>query len=314
MSQVIQTMKKTYQIDDFIQLFKQLNKIAIKMRTADMKIDWKEEGGRRSPVTEADIIINNMLCEYVREYSESFENPEEFLIISEELKELSYEERDLKKYSAIWVIDPLDGTKSYISYDSEKGVFTDDGFTINLARLELQPVYVTSTDEVSYEWTPVMGIVSKPTSDMIFWGIKGVGSFQVNPDNTTNRIGYSPETTVFKSFREIVSKRPVRISVSASHCDDKTLEYIEKYFGDNYETYPSGSSIKLIDVFLGKSDIYPRLGRTMEWDICAATAIGLACGFNIKIYDPNVTRDQFYNMETVKFNKEDLTNPYFIVF
>ena len=47
--------------------------------------------------------------------------------------------------------------------------------------------------------------------------------------------------------------------------------------------------MKFINVFLGKTDFYPRIGRTMEWDICASVAIGESCGFNIKIYEESTT-------------------------
>jgi 3'-phosphoadenosine 5'-phosphosulfate (PAPS) 3'-phosphatase len=73
--------------------------------------------------------------------------------------------------------------------------------------------------------------------------------------------------------------------------------------------------MKFIDVYLGKNDFYPRLGTTMEWDICAAVAIGESCGFNIKIYDKSLKDyNDLNDLKSVTFNKLDLHNPYFIVY
>ena len=43
----------------------------------------------------------------------------------------------------------------------------------------------------------------------------------------------------------------------------------------------AGSSLKFCLVATGEADIYPRLGRTMEWDVAAGQAVVVAAGGRI---------------------------------
>ena len=65
-----------------------------------------------------------------------------------------------------------------------------------------------------------------------------------------------------------------------------------------------GSSLKICCIAEGKADIYPRLGPTSEWDIGAAQCIVEEAGGSVL---------QFDNNERLKYNKEDILNPFFIV-
>ena len=293
-------------IKKFIDLMKNLNKLLVDYQKTDMEIEWKyDEKGHKSPVTKADIECNNIICNFLKNLKSPI-NLEETLIVSEENKNLSYKDRNNKKYNAIWVIDPLDGTSSYIN--------NDDGFTINIGRLERR-FEKNINGNIEEIWKPVFGIVSCPSTNEIYWGSDSIGSFKVNKYGNISRIGKSPKSDFEnKNFNNILNNRNIRVATSLSHSDIKTDNFISKHFDKNFKRYPAGSSIKMINVFLNKVDIYPRLGRTMEWDICAATAIGLSCGYQVKIYDENKKLSHFKNMENIKFNKDDLGNPYFIVF
>jgi 3'(2'), 5'-bisphosphate nucleotidase len=72
----------------------------------------------------------------------------------------------------------------------------------------------------------------------------------------------------------------------------KDLEYLSK-----------GSSLKFFDLANGKADVYPRFAPTMEWDIAAGQAILEALGGEVN-HAIEGTR--------LRYNKEDLTNPFFI--
>ena len=67
---------------------------------------------------------------------------------------------------------------------------------------------------------------------------------------------------------------------------------------------PMGSSLKICLVAEGAADCYPRFSPTMEWDTAAAHAIVVAAGKCISRY-PDET--------PLTYNKEDLTNDWFIV-
>jgi 3'(2'), 5'-bisphosphate nucleotidase len=294
----------------FIKLLRDANKIIMENRKPDMHIEWKQEGSRTSPVTQADIKANELICNCI---NDTFYF-EKFVIVSEENKEILFNERNNISLDAIWVIDPLDGTSSYINYDVESASYLDNGFTVNIARLEKRNKYQPDGSIVTF-WKPVFGIISTPTDNMVYFGGEGIGSYQFTPDNNLLPIGMNYPKKAEKNFNDILSKRKVRVGISASHCNQKTKDLITTLFDDNYESYSSGSSMKFIDVYLGKTDFYPRLGTTMEWDICAAVAIGESCGFNIKIFDESIKCfSTLNNLTSVVFNKLDLHNPYFIVY
>lgn len=293
----------------FIDMIRQVNKIIMDNRKPDMKIEWKIEGDRRSPVTEADIKANEMICNFLIEHF----SYEKTVIVSEENKEIPFIERNNMENESVWVIDPLDGTSSYINYDVESLQFLDDGFTVNIARLEKRNIF-NPDGSIITKWIPVFGIISTPIDGMIYFGGEGIGSFLCTIDDRILQFGKKYSEKSQKKFQEIMKDRPIRVGLSASYCNDKTKSLITKFFGNNIESFSSGSSMKFINVFLGKTDFYPRLGRTMEWDICAAVAIGESCGFNIKIYDESATLENLDSLNSVAFNKIDLSNPFFIVY
>ena len=61
--------------------------------------------------------------------------------------------------------------------------------------------------------------------------------------------------------------------------------------------------MKLCVVAEGKADTYPRLGPTMEWDTAAGHAVVEAAGGTVTQVDGTPLR----------YNKENLLNPFFIV-
>ena len=63
---------------------------------------------------------------------------------------------------------------------------------------------------------------------------------------------------------------------SRSHRDSKTEEYLAHYTIKDFVA--AGSSLKFCLVAAGEADIYPRHGRTMEWDTAAGHAVLIAAG------------------------------------
>lgn len=96
------------------------------------------------------------------------------------------------------------------------------------------------------------------------------------------------------------------VVASRSHLSPETESYIadlKKKHG-SVELISSGSSIKICLVAEGKADVYPRFAPTMEWDTAAGHAIARAAG--MEVY-------QAGEEEPLRYNKEDLLNPWFIV-
>ena len=61
------------------------------------------------------------------------------------------------------------------------------------------------------------------------------------------------------------------VVASKSHRDQATDDYIGKYAVRDMTS--AGSSLKFCLVATGEADLYPRLGRTMEWDTAAGHAV-----------------------------------------
>jgi 3'(2'), 5'-bisphosphate nucleotidase len=234
-----------------------------------------------SPLTIADKKANDFIC------SELLSIYPHIPIISEENKNDDWEKR--KKYSWAWLIDPVDGTKEFIKKNGE--------FTVNIGLV--------------YNGIPVAGFVGIPAKGLIYWGIcSGNGSDSGNEDGAWMKSINDDDDKIINIIElhknKIVSNnKKKRVVASRSHIDEKTKKYIDSL--GNIDLINVGSSIKILWIAENKADIYPRIGPTMEWDTCASHAILKAAGGNISIYTENNTEN-----EELKYNKENLLNPYFI--
>lgn len=223
---------------------------------------WLEEKPDNSPLTEADIASNKIICEMLNEQYPNIP------IISEENKAVDYEVR--KNYDTYWLIDPLDGTKEFIKRNGE--------FTVNIALIK--------------NGSPIVGVVSIPCKQMVYYATKNYGAFKM--DLATG------EKTSLETRK---NNGNLTIVCSKSHLNKETTDFLEKF--SNYETVSVGSSIKFLLVAEGSADIYPRIAPTMEWDTAAAQIIVEEAGGKVL---------QFDSKEPVIYNKENLLNPYFVVY
>lgn len=141
---------------------------------------------------------------------------------------------------------------------------------------------------------PVFGIVSTPESGYIYLGIEGLGS-------------YKYKGNISEPLRVIQNKdlhrKNIVVVASASHCNQETQKFINKLNEPHITNI--GSSIKLLIIAENKADIYPRYAPTSEWDTCAAHAVVKYAGGNVI---------DAYTKKELKYNKENLLNPYFIVY
>lgn len=201
-------------------------------------------------------------------------------VLSEEGDQTSYSVR--QHWDLFWLVDPLDGTKEFIKRNDE--------FTVNIALIE--------------GGKPVAGVIYAPVTGELYAGIQGIGSFKLfhpSEDCTFQTIILSgtklPEKTVAGEFV---------VAISRSHTNRETEAYIETL----RKAHPvvrivnKGSSLKICMVAEGTADVYPKIGKTMEWDTAAGHAIVRAAGKNIICPDTNAE---------LTYNKEDLCNPNFIV-
>ena len=145
-----------------------------------------------------------------------------------------------------WLVDPLDGTKEFISRNGE--------FTVNIALIE--------------DGLPVAGVVLAPALGRLFAGAIGVGAFAEDAH------GRRPIAC------RAAPDEGLTVVASRSHGDSAALDTF--LAGRKVAALKNaGSSLKLCLVAAGEADVYPRLGRTMEWDIAAGHAVLAAAGGRI---------------------------------
>ncbi|MBT6047154.1 MAG: 3'(2'),5'-bisphosphate nucleotidase CysQ, partial [Candidatus Scalindua sp.] len=236
----------------------------------------------KSPLTLADKRSNEII-ENVLEQTVTVNNST-VPILSEEGKEISYEDR--KKWEYFWLVDPLDGTKEFVKRNGE--------FTVNIALI--------------HKHKPVLGIIYIPVKDVFYFAAINFGTYKLEGSEIlTNDL--SIEDLLDKSQKlplDNNNKTSFTVIGSRSHTSEEFSEFVkrlnEKY--KNVEFISSGSSLKLCLVAEGKADVYPRFGSTMEWDTAAGQAI---------VEQAKGTVIDTQTNEPLSYNKSNLLNPFFIV-
>ncbi|MFP4266954.1 MAG: 3'(2'),5'-bisphosphate nucleotidase CysQ [Spirochaetaceae bacterium] len=237
-------------------------------------------------------------------------------LLSEEGAQLSYEER--ARWGSYWLVDPLDGTKEFIKRNGE--------FTVNIALMAPEPLpspagpLHSSHSEASH--TPAAGVVYVPVKDILYAGLAGEGAWKLNrasallfdrPDQDNREKCQNPAVLyeLLKSSgsslpSEDPDSRPFSAVVSRSHNSPETEELMDELEGEYgpAQRVSSGSSIKLCLVAEGTADVYPRFAPTMEWDTAAGDAVCRAAGCAVTQKDRKTP---------LRYNKEDLHNPWFVV-
>jgi 3'(2'), 5'-bisphosphate nucleotidase len=152
-----------------------------------------------------------------------------------------------------FLVDPLDGTKEFISRRDE--------FTVNVALVE--------------NGEPVLGVVYAPARHELYWGDargRKAGRIDADPDGTMPSLGNAISARV-------APERGLTAVASRSHRTPETDAFLADYPVAEFRSI--GSSLKFCVVATGEADIYPRLGPTMEWDTAAGHAVLTAAGGSV---------------------------------
>ncbi|MCS6778516.1 MAG: 3'(2'),5'-bisphosphate nucleotidase CysQ [Geminicoccaceae bacterium] len=203
------------------------------------------EAGRKaddSPVTAADHAAEQLLEEGLRTLAPDVPVVAEEAVAAGRIPEVA-------AGAAFWLVDPLDGTREFLSRNGE--------FTVNVGLVEGQ--------------TPVLGVVAAPALGLLWWGIRGQGAVRHNGAQE----------------RPIRCRRPPAQGLvavaSRSHRDAETDAWLAR--NGIRETVSAGSALKFCLVAEGRADVYPRFGRTMEWDTAAGHAVLAAAGGRVETVD-----------------------------
>lgn len=174
------------------------------------------------------------------------------------------------------IVDPLDGTKEFIQRRGD--------FTVNIAYVQ--------------DGVPIRGVVYAPAKGRLFYttadgrSVEESGPFGDQPGET-HPIGVNP----------MPDNRGLMVVASKSHRDAATDDYINRYGVRDMTS--AGSSLKFCLVATGEADLYPRLGRTMEWDTAAGDAVLRGAGGEVVRFDDHTP---------LSYGKPAFENPFFIAF
>jgi 3'(2'), 5'-bisphosphate nucleotidase len=219
-----------------------------------------------SPLTAADLRAHRLIVRRLGEITP------ELPVLSEEAAHVPFAERS--QWRRHWLVDPLDGTREFLSRNGE--------FTVNIALIEGH--------------APALGIVHVPVTDTTYRGLPGEGAWRERGSEPAERIRVAAR-----------SAAPLRVVGSRSHRGDSLDAFLGRLGA--HELVAIGSSLKFCRVAEGAADVYPRLGPTSEWDTAAAHAVLLAAGGGVSALDGTPlaynTREELLNPFFVAFGPRD---------
>ena len=178
--------------------------------------------------------------------------------------------------ASFFLIDPLDGTKEFVNRRTD--------FTVNIALVR--------------NGVPEIGVVYAPGSGRFFSGRPGRAEAVELADGEN--------ITARRRISVRAGTSPLTIVASRSHRTPETDSFIRKF--DAAEIVSVGSSLKFCLLASGEADIYPRFGRTMEWDTAAGDAVLRAAGGSTSTVDGKPLRYGKRNQP----DDTDFANPFFV--
>ncbi|MGB0958892.1 MAG: 3'(2'),5'-bisphosphate nucleotidase CysQ [Halocynthiibacter sp.] len=181
-----------------------------------------------------------------------------------------------EKASTFIIVDPLDGTKEFIHRRGD--------FTVNIAYVE--------------NGTPIRGVVYAPAKERLFYTLEDGRTVEEKAPFAKDSIGQTTPLQVSTPNNDALM-----IVASKSHRDQATEDYINKYAIKDSKS--AGSSLKFCLVATGEADLYPRVGRTMEWDTAAGHAVLKGAGGAVVRFDDHTP---------LTYGKDDYANPFFIAY
>ncbi len=166
-----------------------------------------------------------------------------------------------------WLVDPLDGTKGFIRKSGE--------FTVNIGLIR--------------QGVPVAGVVYVPVTEELYYAGENAPAYKQVRNASPQPI-----------YATTPDDEGMVVVASLSHRTPETDAYISTVKVKSFMA--AASSLKFCLLAEGKADLYPRFGRTMEWDTAAGDAVLRAAGGKVETLDGT----------PLTYGKAGFENPYFI--
>ena len=243
-----------------IDTFNEASQVALDLRKAGLKKEIKSDN---TPVTNGDIEVNKILTKKISEITPNI------IIVSEE-NNAHKNDKNLKNF---WLIDPIDGTRDYISGRDE--------FTLNAALV--------------INKKPAIGIITVPAKKRVFYSYGMSNSYELINDQEINLIDKK------KNYEELKA---------VSYSDELKSEIVEIHKKYNIRSYQKmKSSLKFCVIAAGEFDLYAAEPRACEWDIAAGHAILEHAGGKVTDFNDNEIlygKPEFKNPSLIIRNKNIL--------
>ena len=216
-----------------IELARQAGEVILPFWRADVAVTSKADD---SPVTAADLAAHHLILAGLTALDPSIP------VLSEEDADIHQNVR--AGWQRWWLVDPLDGTKEFISGSEE--------FTVNIALIEQGRV--------------VFGVVSMPTTGRCYVGGAGLGAWRSDVIEAPKQIQVREAPAAGESFTVVASRR------HTSPEQERLLDGLSEGLGA-LKLANIGSSLKFCLLAEGSADCYPRLAPTSQWDTAAAQGV-----------------------------------------
>lgn len=226
-------------LPDIVALADRAGAVIMEHYRGDIEVKTKSDS---SPVTIADEAGETVILEGLAKLAPAMPVVAEEKVAAGDIPDLDA--------GPFWLVDPLDGTKEFISKNGE--------FTVNIALIDQEG--------------PALGVVLAPAREKAWWGARGHGASMRDPTGQITSINVRPAPAT-----------GLTAVASRSHSDAETEAYLDK--AGVTERMSAGSSLKFCLVAEGRADLYPRFGPTMEWDVAAGHAVLLAAGGHVTTLD-----------------------------
>ena len=201
-----------------------------------LKIFIKDD---KTPVTNGDLEVDKILQSFLKKISPNIE------IVSEE----TVKKTKTKQRKTFWLIDPIDGTSSYIKGGSE--------YTINVGLIINQ--------------RPAAGIIYAPKKKRLFYAYGKNKAYEISNKNKKIKLNCSK-----KLNRE-------KIALTNSTSPSKRIKKIIKKY-EIKKFVSMRSSLKFCLIASSEFDLYSAKPRAKEWDYAAGHAIAESAGAIIRTF------------------------------
>jgi 3'(2'), 5'-bisphosphate nucleotidase len=226
-------MFEQFNIEQVTKIAASAGEIIMRYRNTNQKIDIKEDN---SPVTEADLAASHYIVSSLHTIAPNIPVVSEEEIIAQD-----------KLGETFWLVDPIDGTKSFIRGSDE--------FTVNIALI--------------HQNEPVLGVIYVPATEILYYA--------------SQRAYKQVKRQKIDEIRTRPPNEETVILLSRLSRNQEIHNLLANY--PNAKINAISSSLKFCVIAEGNADLYPRFGPTKEWDTAAGHAILNAAGGSVRGLD-----------------------------